>query len=368
MLKKFSVENFKCFKDKLTFDISGPGNYTFNSDVIKNGCITKGIIYGINGSGKTNVGVAIFDIITHLTDNNWIFKFYDLYLNLNAKKKAAEFEYVFEFDGNEVIYNYSKASAGQILHESLKIGNKEVISYDFAKKEGFTSLEGSDTLNASIKSDSPISRVKYVSNNSILKDNAENRTFRKFITFVNKMLMFYSLDSRGFEGFMNGSESLAEGIINSGRLSDFQEFLNKHSVPYNLVAVEIDGSKRIYCRFENGNVDFFSVASTGTASLALFYYWYIKINEASFVYIDEFDAFYHFELSEDIIRMLKDIKDVQIFTTTHNTDLLSNDLLRPDCYFILNDNCIKPLCDLTEKELREAHNLQKMYKAGTFNG
>ena len=64
---------------------------------------------------------------------------------------------------------------------------------------------------------------------------------------------------------------------------------------------------------------------------------------------------------------LKEIKGVQIFTTTHNTDIMNNDLLRPDCYFILKDNKIKAISDLTEKELRQAHNLQKMYKAGAFN-
>ena len=67
-------------------------------------------------------------------------------------------------------------------------------------------------------------------------------------------------------------------------------------------------------------------------------------------------------------KRLRQIRGVQIFTTTHNTDLMSNDLLRPDCYFVLNNNTIKAISELTEKELRQAHNLQKMYKAGAFNG
>ena len=92
------------------------------------------------------------------------------------------------------------------------------------------------------------------------------------------------------------------------------------------------------------------------------------MQNASFVFIDEFDAFYHFELAKSVENHLKKIKGVQIFTTTHNTDLMSNDLLRPDCYFILKDNEIKAISDLSEKELRLAHNLQKMYKAGAFNG
>ena len=36
--------------------------------------------------------------------------------------------------------------------------------------------------------------------------------------------------------------------------------------------------------------------------------------------------------------------------------------------FLLKDNSIKAISELTEKELRQAHNLQKMYKAGAFNG
>lgn len=91
------------------------------------------------------------------------------------------------------------------------------------------------------------------------------------------------------------------------------------------------------------------------------------MQEASFVFIDEFDAFYHFDLSMNIIRKLYTITNVQIFTTTHNTDIMSNDLLRPDCYFIINNNKLKSIATSTEKELRKAHNLQKMYKAGAFN-
>ena len=44
--------------------------------------------------------------------------------------------------------------------------------------------------------------------------------------------------------------------------------------------------------------------------------------------------------------------------------LMNNDLFRPDCLFIMQNKQIKTMPDLTEKELRQAHNLQKMYKAG----
>lgn len=234
MLKKFSVENFKGFQNKITFDIGSPSNYSFNSEIIENGCVTKGIIYGINSSGKSNLGLAIFDIITHLTEKQKLLLSYDFYLNMSGRKSFAEFEYTFLFDEHEVVYRYSKNDVNTLKSESLSIDGKEVIFFDFLTRDGFTLLEGSDTLNASIKNESPISRVKYVNNNSILTDNVQNQAFKKFMDFVDRMLLFYSLDSRGYEGFMNGSEGIAEGIVNSGRVQDFQEFLKENDIDYKL--------------------------------------------------------------------------------------------------------------------------------------
>lgn len=367
MLKRFTVENFKGFKDKIVLDLGKPCNYNFNSEAVENDCIAKGVIFGINGCGKSNLGLAIFDIITHLTDKQRITSSYEAYLNMSGRKSFAEFEYTFAFDNHEVVYKYSKINVSTLKTESLSIDGKEVIYYDFITNDGFTLLEGSDTLNASIKNASPISRVRYVNNNSILTDNEQNSLFRKFIGFVDHMLLFFSLDSRGYEGFMSGAESIAEGIVKSGKLGEFQEFLGENGIDYDLYEREVDGQKEIYCRFENSDANFFNVASTGTKSLAVFFYWYIRMQQASFVFIDEFDAFYHFELSKSVLTKLKTISGVQIFTTTHNTNLMSNDLLRPDCYFQIENNSVKSFYELTDKELRQAHNLQKMYKAGAFN-
>lgn len=368
MLKQFSVENFKGFRDRIIFNIGSPNNYNFNSEIVENGCVTKGIIYGINGSGKSNLGLAIFDIITHLTDKQKLLSSYDFYLNMDSEKDFAKFEYTFCFDGHEVVYQYEKKNVNTLQNEVLSIDGRQVIFFDFTVKQGKTLLEGSDTLNVSINNNSPISRVKYVYNNSILANNVQNKVFKKFIDFVDHMLLFYSLDSRGYEGFTTGIESIAEGIVDSGSVEKFQQFLKENAIYYELYGREVNGRKAIYCHFKNMDADFFSIASTGTRSLALLYYWYLRMKNASFVFIDEFDAFYHFELSESVQKYLIQITGVQIFTTTHNTDLMSNDILRPDSYFLLENNNIKAISELTDKEIRRAHNLQKMYKAGAFDG
>ena len=100
--------------------------------------------------------------------------------------------------------------------------------------------------------------------------------------------------------------------------------------------------------------------------MTLFYSWLISLDKVSFVFIDEFDAFYHNEVSEAMLSIIRD-SEVQSVFTSHNTSIMSNDLLRPDCYFVLQNNNIKNISSLTRKELRHAHNLEKMYNAGSFN-
>ena len=139
MLKKFSVENFKGFHNKLTFDLE-VDNYDFNPEVIENSCISKGIIYGVNSSGKSNLGLALFDIITHLTERQKLMLRNDLYLNMSNSNSVANFEYEFIFDGHDVVYKYSKNDATFLLSESLSIDNTEVIFFDFTRKTDISEL------------------------------------------------------------------------------------------------------------------------------------------------------------------------------------------------------------------------------------
>ena len=368
MLKRFSVSNFKGFERRLSFALDNPANYGFNTEVVRCGIKTKGLIYGINGSGKSNLGLALFDIIFHLTDKERIQQRYHPYLNLESSKYCAEFEYVFEFDGCEVVYQYAKTSAVNLVHERLTIGGDEVIFYDFAQRQGYVKLAESLQIVPSLPDATDVlSRVKYVRSNAILQDNTTNRAFASLMSFVDRMLMFFSLDEKGYQGLAVGPDSFTQGIIRADKLEDFQQFLSDQGLDYNLRAVDVNGQQELYCQYKDTSVPFISVASRGTKSLALFYYWFTRISAASFVFIDGFDAFYHFELAKKIALMLRSLEKPQVFLTTHNTDLMSNDLLRPDAYFYFRNGSLDSLDNLSDKELRKAHNLQKMFKAGSFD-
>ncbi len=83
MLAKFSVSNFKGFNKELVLNLQDTNGYVFHPECIKNGIVNNALVYGYNGTGKSNLGLAIFDIIGHLTDKQKKESFYTFYLNLN---------------------------------------------------------------------------------------------------------------------------------------------------------------------------------------------------------------------------------------------------------------------------------------------
>lgn len=187
----------------------------------------------------------------------------------------------------------------------------------------------------------------------------------KLVLFVNTMLWFKNLDSREFIGLETSSFSLEEFIIQNHYTEDFLEFLERVSEQHFKFIHHKEGDKNLYCEIGGNTIPFLLIASTGTQALELLYVWIKRMSGASFVFIDEFDAFYHFKLAFEVCKQLFNL-NCQVFTSSHNTYLMTNDLLRPDCNFILQNNKIKPLHACTEKELRFGHNIEKLFRAGAF--
>ena len=84
--------------------------------------------------------------------------------------------------------------------------------------------------------------------------------------------------------------------------------------------------------------------------------------------MDEFDAFYHFDLAKNVLKYIIAMDNIQAVFTTHNSYLASNDIMRPDCYFTLKNGKLTSFVDSTEREIREGHNLEKLLRNGEFDG
>ena len=126
--------------NKVVFDLTSR-DYSFNSNIVNNGIVNKAIIYGKNDIGKGSLGIALFDIITHLTDKEKMpIQYLSNYLNLNNNVSYSSFKYIFQFDDDCVICEYDKQDQDNLLREKLTINNVTVINFDyFGDRNGFYS-------------------------------------------------------------------------------------------------------------------------------------------------------------------------------------------------------------------------------------
>ena len=189
----------------------------------------------------------------------------------------------------------------------------------------------------------------------------------KLMDYISNM-MFITVGSNFFRPKIV-YDNFFEYLEKDNELRNFEIFLNEMGVQCQLELLKLpDGQRQVYFK-HNTLVPFFENASSGTIALTNIYRRLIVgKRKASFIYIDEFDAFYHYEMADNLVKYFKNnYPQSQIVMTSHNTNLMTNQLMRPDCLMILSrDGRLTALCDATTRELREGHNLEKMYISGEF--
>ncbi len=380
MLKKFTLKNYKNFQDEISIDFENTAGYHFSTDCITDGTISKMLIYGRNATGKTNLGKALTDICITVFD---VRRYADtgVFLNADSIDETATFSYEFRFDNDELIYRYARFSNQELRNEELHINNKTIFSCDFENnKFDFKNLKyiNAETANidrylqsVDIGNEEELQEPKLpflrwlISNVALNSDSI----LIKLANYTRRMLMITAGNTM-LRTSRRMNDAFFELLEDSDRLKDLEDFLNEMGIECKLILQKLpDGQRELYFKHEK-LVPFYETASSGTLALVDLYRRLIPKNwEPSFIYLDEFDAFYHYEMSEKVINFFKRrYPKCQIIMTSHNTNLMTNRLMRPDCFFILSRaGTLTALCNATERELREGHNLEKMYISGEFD-
>lgn len=373
MLKRFLFNNYKNFKDDIIVDFGNVSGYKFNNDCITDGLISKMLIYGRNATGKTNLGSALLDIRSILYETGMPSDGY--FLNADSSRSIAYFYYEFLFGDHEAIYNYSKFSQDQLVFEELLIDGIMVFRCDYANLENCVfDLHYVDAEDANTN--------RYIQ--SVSDEQKSNRCIGTRLPFLRWLISNTALlddsiliELSSYVGRMSKVDastrildsSRSNQIIDEQELKNLETFINSMGVKCQLQLEDLpDGKKEIYFKHKN-LVPFYKTASSGTLMLVDLYKRLFPRKESpSLLYLDEFDAFYHYEMADKLILFFKqNYPKSQIIFTSHNTNLMTNSLMRPDCLFILSrDGKLTPLVKATRRELREGHNLEKMYISGEF--
>lgn len=379
MLKKFVLSNYKNFKDEVAIDFQKVAGYQFNTDCLSDGLICKMLIYGRNATGKTNLGEALFDISLTILGNRRSTR-NGVLLNADSKENVAKFRYEFSFDNSDLTYEYSRFANMNLRDEKLSLNNECIFECDFSSNEfSFDKLNLIDAETAVVErfteslnadgeetmGESGLPFLRWLISNVALKKDSLLLRLNEYVKGMYQIKVSAGLQLRGgifFQGFY-------ESLENPERLKDFEDFLNAMGIECQLVLRRLpDGQRELYFAHEQ-LVPFYENASSGTLALADLYRRLIfPAREASLIYLDEFDAFYHYEMAENVILFFKEkYPRCQIIMTSYNTNLMTNRIMRPDCLFILSRRgTLTALCDATGRELREGHNLEKMYIGGEF--
>ena len=151
MLKKFMVKNYKNFEKEVCLDFEKTAGYQFSTDCITGGLISKMLIYGKNATGKTNLGSAVMDIRAMLSDAIPGAET-EAFLNADSEEDAATFSYIFDFDGQEMVYRYAKFSDYRLKWEKLEINATLIFECNFSERKlVFPHLEAVEAETANVE-------------------------------------------------------------------------------------------------------------------------------------------------------------------------------------------------------------------------
>lgn len=368
MLKSFEVKGYRNFDDPLRIDFSDVYDYSFNKDCLKDNLLKTTIVYGKNATGKTNIGLAIFDLCIHLSDSAINDGVHDDYLNGKSMNEYARFDYTFKFKSDEIKYSYQKTDEKTIIFESLSINGALYFEYTVSeddahnKKKEFSTKSIDNTYDTNSTS---LFSLRYVFDHLAL---AKKRPLTQLKEYVSSMVWFKGFDDSDFVALKeidNQSSNYYTFMFKDENLTKFQGLLKTAGIKEKLTTQSTTENTQELVIQGKPTVPFFEGASRATKGLYDYFYLSRGLN-ISFLFFDHFDSHYHFKLAEIIADDLKQTT-FQSMLISHNTSLLSNKIYRADCYFILFPTLFTSLAAATTRLLKEKDNLKKLYMNGEFN-
>lgn len=370
MLTKMYLTNFLSFSEKTEFDFTA-SKYSILSDsnVNSNDILKGALIIGPNASGKSNVLEGIGLLIKLIKGEGVSVKRFCCFFSKNI---ITTVEYEFLFSNKKVYYKISYNRMNHSLSELLSIDGKEVLIRNGDMGE------------------------LHIGDMSTVETNLDNETlFLRTASFntgrfpqepILHELMNFLFNSYFIDGY-NQSAHFGKSVIKYAeengvdKLNKYLKELNydffveygSESFGEGLQITLGSGQKSIFFKRNDFPMPsaFFS-ESQGNQVLADMLPQIINvIEQPGMLVIDEFGNSLHNKLAEKLIRFfMNESKYSQMFITSHDSNLISNSVFRPDQINLVTFENSKgsKVVRISKYKPREAQNLEKMYLGGMFEG
>ena len=367
MLTKMYLTNFLSFCDRTECDFTS-SKYTIlsNTNVSDNGILKGALVIGANASGKSNVLRGLKFIIDLIKGDGVPVSAYRCYF---AKTPITSVEYEFIFSGKKVLYTISFDINSKNLSERLLIDEKEVLI-----REGHVGRLNMGDASVNDK----------VDNDTLFLRTASFDTGRFPQEPILRELMDYLFNSFYIDGY-NQSAVLGRSInkyAENNGVDKLNSYLKEFKYDFSVEYGEESSGEGLNVRLGSGQKSIFFkrnsfplptafyTESQGNQVFADMLPQIINVIEhPGMLVIDEFGNSLHNKLAEKIIRFfMEKSKYSQLYITSHDTNLISNSVFRPDQINLVTFDKGSKVKRISVYKPREAQNLEKMYLGGMFEG
>ncbi len=420
MLIEFRFKNYRSFRDEAVLSMEATGLGTFKSCLIPMGSrkiLPGAAIYGKNGGGKSNVIRAFWLAVQFIKNaqrtqhEKSTVPVVPFALNDYSAADPSEFEFIYTIGGMKYWYLFS-ATREKIYKESLYHAPKGQKALVFSREgQSYTFTE--DRAKRKLISETVAQNQLFFSVACTMNDaacTAAMRWFREEVFFsrdysdIPRQLLDYSNDSNMLRAISDYAKAADVGIedmqfeINRKEINDewalpddipegakaalvqfvhtLSETSNNSEVRLKLGEVTAtskhqgrnrDGNRQLYtlelADESDGTRKLMSIAPAVESALA----------SGGLLLVDEIERELHPMLVDFIVSKFQSKRTnpngAQIVFTTHNTELLSMELLRKDQLYFVDKNQedgASELYSISELGTRTTDNIRKGYLLGKY--
>ena len=388
MLLRFTVENYQCFRDRVTLDLVPTADKRHLGNVLEstgNASLKVVSLYGSNASGKTTILRAfqyLQGLIIYSASEREVKGFTQLPFVFDPVSKGRPTSFEVEFVQDSMRYQYglsfdSRSVISEYLYAFPKKKRKIVFERD---GQNFRFID--DRFIRKKIADNTSKSDLFVSSAAQLNDgecSAAYEWFAKMIPLVDydvgrslRTLVRKMESDPEFKAYILKASKIADfGItnirdINIGVAEDSGQLVLDHIPDYRVEHTTDAFIGELPIGMESrGTLRFLSVIGPVISTLM----------EGGLIVIDEIDMSFHTDLCSWIVGLFLDGNEnrngAQLIFNTHDMELLDQDRMRRDqIWFTIKDpvsNASK-LVRLSDFRIRNDLNIRKAYANGSFGG